>query len=169
MEKRSEKKMNRVLLEYLKDAKRSDREIAKVIGVSQPTITRMRSRLVTEGYIKNFTVVPDFVKLGYEILAFTFTKLKTYPRTEDALEIVERAQAWVEKRPNVIFAADGEGLGKDIIMMSFHKNYSAYADFMRTYAMDWGDVINGFESFRVSLGSGFKMKPFDLKYLGDAE
>ena len=45
-------RMMRVLLEYLKDSKRSDREIAKIVGVSQPTITRMRQRLVKEGAIR---------------------------------------------------------------------------------------------------------------------
>jgi hypothetical protein len=35
--------------------------------------------------------------------------------------------------------------------------------------MDWGETISGFQSFIVSLDSGFKMKPFDLKYLADDE
>jgi len=68
------KRMMRLLLELLKDSKRSDREIAKVVGVSQPTITRMRQRLVREGAIKEFTVIPDFVKLGYEIMAISCIK-----------------------------------------------------------------------------------------------
>jgi DNA-binding Lrp family transcriptional regulator len=52
--------MMSLLLELLKDSKRSDRELAKVLGVSQPTVSRMRSRLVKEGVIRDFTVVPDF-------------------------------------------------------------------------------------------------------------
>jgi len=160
----------RLLREMLKNSKSSDREIAKRLGVSQATITRTRAQLQKEGYIKTYTVIPDFTKLGYEILAFTFSKLKSYPTTEEIQKIVQRATEWVAKRPNVIFSADGEGLGgKDVIMISFHKNYSRYADFMRTYALEWGQIISGFESFIVSLGSGYKMKPFDLKYLADDE
>ncbi len=34
-----------LLYELMKDSKRSDRELAKAIGVSQPTITRMRETL----------------------------------------------------------------------------------------------------------------------------
>jgi len=68
--KEMEKKMTSLLLELLKDSKRSDREIAKVLGVSQPTITRMRQRLVKEGAIKEFTVIPDFVRMGF-CLQFT--------------------------------------------------------------------------------------------------
>ncbi len=160
-------KLLRLLKEMLKNSKRSDREIAGVLGVSQPTVTRTRARLNEEGYIRTYTVVPDFAKLGYEILAFTFTKMKAYPSPEEAGKIVKRAQEWVSKRPNVIFAADGEGLGKDIIMVSFHRNYSEYADFMRAHAMDWSEVVSGIESFLVSLESGYKMKLLDLKYLAD--
>ncbi len=41
------RKITRKLLsELLKDSKRSDRELAKVSGISQPTITRKRRKLV---------------------------------------------------------------------------------------------------------------------------
>ena len=163
----NKQKLLGLLKEMLKNSKRSDREIANVMGVSQPTVSRIRSRLDKEGYVKTYTVIPDFGKLGYEILAFTFTKMKTYPSQEKAGNIVQLAQEWVNNRPNIIFAADGEGLGKDVITISFHKNYSEYADFMRTFAMEWGEIISGFESFLVSLESGYKMKPLDLKYLAD--
>jgi hypothetical protein len=52
-------------------------------------------------------------------------------------------------------------------MVSFHKDYAAYSDFMRTLAMDWGQIMSEFGSFLVSIGSGFKLKPFNLKYLAD--
>lgn len=163
----SEQKLLRLLRELLKNSRRSDREIAKLFGSSQPTVSRMRSQLDKKEYIKTYTVIPDFAKLGYEILAFTFAKLKYYPSTADAKNILQRTEDWVNKRPNVIFATDGEGLGSDIMMISFHRSYSKYAEFMRTYAMDWAEVISGFQSFIVSLDSGFKTKPLNLKYLAD--
>jgi DNA-binding Lrp family transcriptional regulator len=154
-----------LLKEMLKNQRRSDRDLAKLFGSSQPTITRMRNQLEKGGYIKTYTIIPDFVKLGYEIMAFTFSKMKYYPTKEEVEKIAQLAAEWANKHPNIIFAADGEGLGSDIMMISFHRNYSRYADFMRTYAMDWGQILSGFQSFIVSLGSGYKMKPFDLKYL----
>lgn len=162
-----EQKLLRLLRELLKNSRRSDRDIARLFGSSQPTISRMRNQLDKQGYVKTYTVVPDFAKLGYEILAFTFAKLKVYRSTEETQKIMKSAQEWVNKRPNVIFAADGEGLASDIIMISFHRDYSKYAEFMRSYAMEWGEIIGGFQSFIVSLDSGFKMKNFDLKYLAD--
>lgn len=162
------KKLLSLLREMLKNSKKSDRETAKRLVVSQATVSRIRARLEKEGYIKTYTVIPDFMKLGYEILAFTFSKLKSYSTTEETEKILQHAIEWVDKHPNIIFAADGQGLGgKDTVMISFHKNYSTYADFMRNYAMDWGQIISEFQSFIVSLDSKYKMKPLDLKYLAD--
>lgn len=129
----------------------------------------MRNQLEKKEYIKTYTVIPDFEKLGYEILAFTFIKMKSYPTAEETQKTTRRAEQWVGKHPNVIFAADGEGLGSDVIMVSFHRNYSKYADFMRSYAMEWAEIMSGFQTFLVSIPIGFKMKPFDLKYLADDE
>ena len=58
------KRMMRLLLEYLKDSKRSDRELAKVLGVTSSTITRMRRRLLKGGTVQEFTVIPNFVRMG---------------------------------------------------------------------------------------------------------
>lgn len=152
----------------LKNSKRSDRALAKELGVSQPTITRMRSRLEKSGYIKTYTIIPDFRKLGYRMLAFTFVKMKYYPTQEEANKVLEEATEWVRRRPNVIFAADGQGLGgKDVTIVSFHKNYSLYTDFMRSFALDWGRIVSHFESFTVDVASKFRMKPLDLRYLAE--
>jgi len=161
-----QQKLLRLLREMLKDSKRSDREIAKRLGVSQPTVTRTRAQLEKD-YIRTYTVVPDFVKLGYQILAFTFLKMKSYPSKEEANKILRKGKEWTHKHPNVIFASDGEGFGKDIVMVSFHKDYPSYTDFMRTLAFDWSETVSEFGSFLVSTGSGFEIKPFDLKYLTD--
>jgi DNA-binding Lrp family transcriptional regulator len=48
----------------MKNSRKSDRQLARAIGTSQPTVTRIRSRLEKEGYIKEYTMIPDFGKLG---------------------------------------------------------------------------------------------------------
>jgi len=161
-----EQKLLRLVSEMLKNSKKSDRELAGILGVSQPTVSRTRARIEKE-YIKTYTIIPDFKKLGYQIMAFTFAKTKGYPGNEAATEMTQKSKEWIAKRPNVIFSADGEGLGKDLVLVSFHKNYSAYAEFMRSFAMDWGTYIDTFESFLVSIGSGYTLRDFDLKYLAD--
>jgi len=67
------KRMLRLLFELMKNAKRSDREIAKIIGVSQPTITRMRQRLEKTAIV-DYTIIPDWTELGFEIMATTLLK-----------------------------------------------------------------------------------------------
>ena len=159
-----EEKMTKLLRELLKDSRRSDRELARAIGASQPTVTRNR-RLLAD-YIRSYTIVPEFEKIGYEILAATFAKAKTYEQ-EKVEKKLDLAKEWVMNHPNILFASDGEGLGKDTVMMSVHKNYSKYADFMRDYTVRFADFVTDVQSFVVSLKTGILMKPFDIKYIAD--
>ena len=57
-----------LLRELLKNSKRSDRELAKVLKVSQPTITRTRHKLEKSGMTQDYTIVPDFKKMGFELM-----------------------------------------------------------------------------------------------------
>ena len=159
-----EEKMTKLLRELLKDSRRSDRELARAIGASQPTVTRNR-RLLAD-YIRSYTIVPEFEKIGYEILAITFAKAKTYEQ-EKVEEKLALAKKWVMDHTNILFASDGEGLGKDAAMVSVHKNYSKYADFMRDYTVRFADFVTDVQSFVVSLKTGILMKPFDVKYIAD--
>jgi DNA-binding Lrp family transcriptional regulator len=150
----------------LKNSKKSDRELAGILGVSQPTVSRTRARIEKE-YIKTYTIIPDFQKLGYQIMAFTLAKMKTYPETATVNKMIQKMKDWVAKRPNIIFASDGEGFGKDLVIVSFHKSYSAYAEFMRAFSMELGTTLDNFESFLVSIGSAYTLRDCDLKYLAD--
>jgi DNA-binding Lrp family transcriptional regulator len=42
----------RIIAELMKNCRRSDRELAQAIGVSQPTVSRTIERLEREGVIK---------------------------------------------------------------------------------------------------------------------
>jgi len=152
------KKDRRLLFELMKDSKRSDRELAKVLGVSQPTVTRNRSRLVKEGVIREFTVMPDFVKMGYEIMAISLLK------TRNPLNDLEGTKSC----SNMIFLAEGMGLGKDTVMISLHKDYAEYSRFVTEHRMRWGETLKDYESMIVSL-KGTIVKPFSLKYLAEEQ
>jgi DNA-binding Lrp family transcriptional regulator len=159
-----EEKIHSLLKELIRNSKRSDRELAKTLKVSQPTVTR--NRKFAESYIRSYTIVPDFKKIGYEILAITFAKAKKYDKREMELNL-ESARKWVMQRSNVFFASDGEGLGKDAVILSLHKDYSKYADFMREYTVNFADFMSDVQSFIVSLKTGAIIKPFDLKYFAE--
>jgi len=159
-----EEKLVKLLKELIRNSRRSDRELAKTLKVSQPTVTR--NRKLAESYVRSYTIVPEFQKIGYEIVAITFAKAKTYDRKQAETKL-EGQKKWVMQHPNVFFASDGEGLGKDAVMLSLHKDYSKYADFMREYTVNFADFISDVQSFIISLKTGMVIKPFDLKYLAE--
>jgi len=61
----------RILSELMKNAKISDRELAKKLGYSQPAISRRRTRLERDRLLA-YSAVPNFEEFGYDMLAFTF-------------------------------------------------------------------------------------------------
>ena len=155
------KRMLKLLFELMKNSKRSDREIAKIIGVSQPTITRMRQRLEKKAIVE-YTVIPDWKELGFEIMAFTFVKATKQP------ELTEKAKEWTMKNPNVVFATGGEGIGMDCAMITFHKNFSDFSSFVTNLRVDWADNLQDLQSFLMTTNGERKIKPFSLKYLEKA-
>ena len=154
--------MLRLLLELMKGSRRSDRELAKVLDVSQPTVSRMRSRLVKEGIIQDFTVIPDFVKMGYEIMAITGFKSKIKK------ELREKAMKVTMEKPNIIFAARAQGMGKNAVVISMHKSYACFSKFITELLVEGGDDLENYDTLLISLGN-LVVKPLSLKYLADLE
>jgi DNA-binding Lrp family transcriptional regulator len=152
-----------LLRELLKNSKRSDRQLAKVLGVSQPTITRTRRKLEQEGTIQEYTIIPDFRKMGFEILAITFVKVRPDLLTP---EIMEDVKKYGEKWPNVILVSSGEGLGMTGVIVSFHKNYTEYHHRLNLLRVDWKEFSEDIRSFIVSLGEE-EYKRLSLTYLKD--
>ena len=152
-----------LLRELLKNSKRSDRDLAKILKVSQPTITRARHKLEKNGTIQDYTIIPNFRKMGFEILALTFVKMR--PEIFKP-EIMEEARKYAAKFPNAIFASTGEGLGMTGVIISFHKNYTDYHKKVNLLRVDWKDFAEEIQSFIVSLGEG-EYKRFSLTYLKD--
>ncbi len=157
--------MRSLVSELLKDSKRSDREMAKILKTSQPTITRMRHTLIKEGIIREFTVMPDLAKLGYEIMAVTIAKAKTTLTPEEQ----ETAKKLVLKEPRVIFVASAEGMGRNGVMISVHKNYADFRDFMNNLKFNSSGYMEDVDSMLISLKSNTIAKPLSLSYLATQE
>ncbi len=164
--KKSIKKTDlKLLFEFVKDCKRSDREIAKLVGVSQPTITRKRAKLVETGLIKQFTAIPSLDKIGYEIAALTFTSMKT-SAVENLENLRNKERDWARKRDEIVFASAGLGMGKDKVTVSVHKNYTDYQKFLTELRTYWAENINDVQSFILSLRNGERAtKDFSLASL----
>jgi DNA-binding Lrp family transcriptional regulator len=153
----------KLLSELIKNSRKSDRELAKSIGVSQPTASRIRTRLEKEGVIE-YSGVPDLGKLGFEIIAITFGNWKheRYPDTK-----APEAQDFIEKHPNIIFVSTGRGLGSDRVAVSVHKSYSDYTEYMQEVKADWAEFMTITGSFLISLGTDNVLRPISFRYLAD--
>jgi DNA-binding Lrp family transcriptional regulator len=159
----------RLLFELLKDSKRSDRELAKVLRVSQPTITRRRNRMVEQGVIQGFTIIPDFVKIGYEIMAITLIKAMGIFTKKDYADIQGQGLKWLENEPAIIMGGACEGMGMNSFILSLHKSYSDYNKFMLKLRLEMGDFIDDVQSILVDLRATKRLKPLHLKYLAEEE
>jgi len=158
----------KLLFELIKNSKRSDRELTKVLKVSQPTITRMRQRLEKKT-IKEYTAIPNWAELGYELMAFTFMNMGPNVPLSEKEEKIRKAKDWVMKCPNIIFASGGDGMGKNTVCISFHKNYTSFAKFIAECHAEWGEYLKDMQFFIVSLKGGIQLKPFSFRYLEKVE
>jgi DNA-binding Lrp family transcriptional regulator len=152
-----------LLRELLKNSKRSDRELAKILGVSQPTITRTRQKLEKNGIIEGYTVIPNFKKMGFEIMAINFVKIRPKILSPD---ITERARKFIARFPNTIFASAGEGMGMTGVSISFYKNFTEYQKRVNQFRTEWKDLSEDFQSFVVVIGEG-EFKRFSTAHLKD--
>jgi DNA-binding Lrp family transcriptional regulator len=128
----------KIISELMKNSRRSDRELARAIGVSQPTVTRTRTRLEKEGCIKEYTMIPDFAQLGLGLLTMTFVKYRTSLSSEERAKAEKKVRENVEKAtyPQVVMIERGLGISYDAVVVSYQKDYSDFKQLLnriRTY------------------------------------
>jgi len=152
----------KLLFELIKNSKRSDRDLAKILGISQPTVTRLRKTLEKEA-IKQYTIIPNFSYLGFDIMVFTFARSKelVHPLWEKGVE-------WAKGQPNVMFVSTGQGIDADAIMISVHKDYADFVKFYHDFRRDWGKYLEDFKTFIMSLKGSIQIKRFSFNCLVDA-
>jgi DNA-binding Lrp family transcriptional regulator len=159
----------KLLFELMKDSHRSDRQLAKALGVSQPTVTRRRAML-EENFIEGYTVIPKFGQIGYEMAAFTFLKSKLKQKTgQEKNETLKKLKEWYLKQPNVVLVLDGRGMGWDAVCVSLHESFSDFAEFIRAQDSELSDWIIESQTFHADLKPGIAIKPFHLKYLAESK
>ena len=107
---------------------------------------------------------PDWRKLGFEILALTFTKMDPKIISE---ELIGKVRTYAAKFSNAIFASSGEGLGMTGVIMSLHKDYRDYAKKLALFRSDWGNYMEDIQSFVMVTDEGV-IKEFSFKYLDES-
>jgi len=159
----------KLLFELMKDSHRSDRQLAKALGVSQPTVTRRRAML-EKNYIEGYTIIPKFGKIGFELAAFTFLKSKLKQQTgQEKDKALKKLNEWYMNQSNVLVVQDGRGMGWDAVCVSLHKSFSDFAEFIRAQDSELSDWILESQTFHTNLNPGLVIKPFHLKYLAKPE
>ena len=158
----------KILAGLMKNAKISDRKLADNIGVSQPTITRRRAFLEEELSL-HYTAIPDFSKIGMEIMAFHYStwKPKSYETLSKMEDFQKRVDKWISDHSNIIFASSGQGLGMSRTFITIHHDYSDLVKFKAEAGNDWGQHFGQYETFIVSLKSDKVKRHPTFKYLAD--
>jgi DNA-binding Lrp family transcriptional regulator len=142
----------RLISELMINSNRSDRQLAKALGVSQPTVSRIKARLEKEGYISEYTIIPNFRKIGYHLFALTFFSWKEGVSASEMEEAIKRAQEKASSVPsNVVLIERGIGLKYDSFMGSFHKDYSSYTKLISEIKKNPYVDLARMESFIVNL------------------
>jgi DNA-binding Lrp family transcriptional regulator len=155
----------KILFELMKDSHRSDRQLAKSLGVSQPTVTRRRAML-EENFIEGYTVIPKFGQIGFGIAAITFLKTKLkYQTGEEKNQALKKMKDWYAKQTNVIMVIEGRGMGYDAVCISLHDDFENFAAFIRSHDAELSEWVVESQTFNADLKGGIMIKPFHLKYL----
>ena len=112
----------KLLKELLSNSKRSFRELAKAIGVSAATVINHVLRLESGGVIRDYTVLLDHERLGYELTVVTEIIVSKGKLLETDAEIA--------KIPNVCAVYDITGQTDAMVVAKF-KSRSDLSDFTK--------------------------------------
>ena len=89
-----------IIRELYRDSRQSNRQIAKKLKSNQSKVNRRISWLLENGYIKKFTIQPDFWKLGKSVFAVIYVKLSIEALNKNNL-VVEDIALNLKKHPSV--------------------------------------------------------------------
>jgi DNA-binding Lrp family transcriptional regulator len=140
-----QEKLVKLLCELIKNSRRSDRDLAKILGFSQPSVSRLRKTLEKEAILQ-YTAIPDFSYLGFDLIVFTFYRMK-----EPVHPLREKAEKWLKEQPNVVFSSEGQGMDATSVMMSVHRDYADFSEFHQKCRRELGPHSESFRTFLVSL------------------
>jgi DNA-binding Lrp family transcriptional regulator len=156
----------KLVIELLKNSHRSDRELAKAIRVSQPTLSRTRVKLEKQGMIKEYTIIPDFLELGFTLLSMTFTKMKEGLSKDTSDDLMKRARNVMSEHPSALILGNtGMGCNADYVAIAFHRDYSEYSEYMKDIRGFPNVNIYETRSFLIDLLNKNQFQPLSFHHL----
>lgn len=158
----------KLVCELMKNSRRSDRELARVLGVSQPTVSRIVKKLEKEGVIKEYAMIPDFTKLGFQIMSIDFAKLKKPISEEKLKETRKQVRQTLLKEPeSAIVGMTGMGFNSDRVIVAFHEDYSTYTKALDKIKQHPLVEVEEIKSFLVDLNDKSQYLTLTLSSLAD--
>jgi len=158
----------KILSELMKNSRISDRKLARQLGISQPTVSRIRNRLEKEGYIKEYTFIPNFTKLGYNLMALTFVRRASEYAKQDVTTLFQEAQKMARKTGfDTVMAVRGMGFGYDAVIISFHESYSAFQERLKEIKQFPYIDLEQITSFLVDLNDKAQYRSLTFSQLAD--
>ena len=159
----------KLISELMKNCRRSDRELAKALEVSQPTVSRLIKKLEKEGYIEHYTLFPNFQKIGFKIMAITLVKTKKTLTPEQKEKARALAKEVLNKGPyQIVMGERGMGLGYEGVFISYHKDFTEYTQLMEWFRQFEFLELEATESFLVDLEDKLHYYPLDFTRLADS-
>jgi len=113
----------KILKNLLTDARLSNRQIARTVGVSVGTVIARIQKMEQEGIIKGYSTILDHDKLGFELTTITEITVSKGKLLEVEKEIA--------KMPNVCAVYDVTGL-TDAMVIVKSKTRKELSDFVKT-------------------------------------
>jgi len=147
------KREKEVFVHLLENARMPDKHIAKLLNTTQPTVTRIRQKLEKAGYIKGYKPIVDLQKLGIGLVALTLFRIADFSKTE---EIKKNVVPDLKKMPEVILVAEGEGMGKTSLIVSMHKDFPDFEEWMIALRKKYGKYVEEAEQYFFSTSRTYK-------------
>jgi len=129
-------KDRKILYELDLNARRTDKEIAKKVGLSRESTRYRIQKLIDEGYINYFMTILNSMKLGYDWYR-TFFKFQNIT-LEKEKEIID----WLKERASWITKVEGKW---DLNTGIFCKNIYEFKDIINQFLVEFSSYINRYE------------------------
>jgi len=156
----------KLVSELMKNSRRSDRELAKTIGVSQPTVSRMIKKLEKAGVIEEYTMIPNFSKLGFTILTLVFTRMKKEISPDLIVKVRERVREDEKESPSpALMALSGMDCDSDRVLVLLSEDYSTYSRYLSMVKEHPLVEIEGVKSFMIDLTDQGHFRPLTFSSL----
>ncbi len=155
----------RVLFALMAMGGKSDRAIAKILGINNTTLSRRKRKLEQEGYIKEYTLLPDFYKMGFEVVVFAFASTTDVIPQENSKFLQEMSQ----NNPELLCVLeDQDNSGTNWFTISVHKNYDEFVELYKKIQKELISLhhLPRVESKRLVFHTNkLGPKPFSLRYM----